>query len=97
MSVITFENICFQKHSNFLALAFLIVFWSICSVTVKTGHNPFPVNYFLLLVSNICFPALLLLFLRDFIKCLRFFIIFVHFIGFLFFLNNVFNGRSRWL
>ena len=91
-----FKNIGFQKHNWTFELShfFKIIFRSICcSVSPDTGHHPFPVNYKLInitiVASNICFSALLLLFLRDFIKFSRIFFIFVRFIGFLFSLEII--------
>ena len=49
----TFENICFQKHNRLFEFRqFQLIFRSIySSVSVNTGHNPFPVNYNLISIT----------------------------------------------
>ena len=85
------KYICFQKRNWVFELHLWIIFNSFCcSVSVNTDHNPFPMNYNIIsitaLASNLCFSALLLLLLRDFVKYFwLFFFKFVHFLGFSFF------------
>ena len=88
----TFENI-FSSRNIFRFLSFVILVNSFLvnlSLSLcKQRSLPFPVSNNLIsttvLASNICFSALLILLLRNFIKYL-WFLIFVHFIGFLFYL-----------